>query len=237
MHFKDKQKTEELALAFDAFCNGTGENCHRQILEKYGYSEKDSYCVTISEHEAEEYICSNENIYVKGRRIVFCNMADEEIAKVAKGIRSHTGAGSVGVGFESLYKSSERAEKALKVAVYKDNKFFAYEKSGIYSLFMEFEDTECIERFGSSFLGKVYNYDKKHGSDMMKTLMAYIKCRGSVKAAAESLSCHRNTVTYRMEKLKEMLGNDLENGEYLAELMAAGAALEYADTMKNELKG
>jgi purine catabolism regulator len=43
----------------------------------------------------------------------------------------------------------------------------------------------------------------------METLEAYL-ARGSVKEAASALGLHRHTVLYRLEKVKELLGGDLE---------------------------
>jgi purine catabolism regulator len=44
---------------------------------------------------------------------------------------------------------------------------------------------------------------------LMETLEAVL-ARGTVKEAAAELRLHRHTVLYRMEKLRELLGGDLD---------------------------
>lgn len=41
----------------------------------------------------------------------------------------------------------------------------------------------------------------------------YLKNNGSVKAVADEMFIHKNTIVYRMSKIKELLQADLELGE------------------------
>ena len=47
----------------------------------------------------------------------------------------------------------------------------------------------------------------------METLFCYLKNNGSVKAVADEMFIHKNTIVYRMSKIKELLQADLELGE------------------------
>ena len=49
----------------------------------------------------------------------------------------------------------------------------------------------------------------RNRGQLMETLEAYL-AKGSVKEAAAALGLHRHTVLYRLEKLKELLGGDLD---------------------------
>src|SRR5207253_7779368 len=49
----------------------------------------------------------------------------------------------------------------------------------------------------------------RNREQLLETLEAYL-ARGSVKEAAAALGLHRHTVLYRLEKLRELLGEDLE---------------------------
>jgi purine catabolism regulator len=49
----------------------------------------------------------------------------------------------------------------------------------------------------------------RNREQLLETLEAYL-AKGSVKEAAAALGLHRHTVLYRLEKLKELLGDDLE---------------------------
>jgi purine catabolism regulator len=50
----------------------------------------------------------------------------------------------------------------------------------------------------------------RNREQLLDTLEAYL-VTGSVKEAASSLHLHRHTVLYRLEKLRELLGGDLDS--------------------------
>jgi sugar diacid utilization regulator len=65
------------------------------------------------------------------------------------------------------------------------------------------------ERFVAHSLGRLQDPKLRNREQLMETLEAYL-AKGSVKDAATALGLHRHTVLYRLEKLKELLGGDLD---------------------------
>jgi sugar diacid utilization regulator len=65
------------------------------------------------------------------------------------------------------------------------------------------------ERYVERVLGPLLG-DERGRDVLMQTLAAYL-ARGSVKEAAEDLHLHRHTVLYRLEKVRELLGRDLDS--------------------------
>ncbi len=65
------------------------------------------------------------------------------------------------------------------------------------------------ERFVAHSLGRLMDPKLRNRAALLETLEAYLT-RGSVKDAASALGLHRHTVLYRLEKLKELLGGDLD---------------------------
>ena len=65
------------------------------------------------------------------------------------------------------------------------------------------------ERFVAHSLGRLLDPKVRNREQLLETLEAYL-AKGSVKDAASSLGLHRHTVLYRLEKLKELLGEDLD---------------------------
>lgn len=56
---------------------------------------------------------------------------------------------------------------------------------------------------------EIYLYDQKHRSCYMETLHAYLESNCNVSRTAGKLYLHRNTVTYRLEKMRELFGEEL----------------------------
>lgn len=70
-------------------------------------------------------------------------------------------------------------------------------------------------------------HDRTHGSELRATADAYAASFGDVKATAEELIQHPNTVRYRVKKVKEALGSEsLTDKELVAVLIMARIAQE-----------
>lgn len=77
-----------------------------------------------------------------------------------------------------------------------------------------------IKNFCHEGVLKLYEYDKGNGTEYYRTLYEYLKKDKNVIATSEALFIHRNTVNYRLEKIKELLRISLrETDETLHILM------------------
>lgn len=78
-------------------------------------------------------------------------------------------------------------------------------------------------------IGLVREYDRMHGTDYYNTLKAYIESDLSMSLTAKRLNLHRNTVDYRITRLRDSFGIDPDNG-----MLAMGYRLSFYlfDTVK-----
>src|SRR5574344_2062057 len=88
-----------------------------------------------------------------------------------------------------------------------------YDSLGMYKLLYEIKDRRVLESFYNEVLGQLNILSPEKRSDYLKTLRLYIESNGSVQMTAEENSTHRNTVNYRIKKIGEILGCDLQNGK------------------------
>ena len=58
---------------------------------------------------------------------------------------------------------------------------------------------------------KIKTYDEKNSTDYLNTLFEYLNCNKSISKAAEKLFIHKNTVSYRINKLKAIFEINLNN--------------------------
>ena len=65
------------------------------------------------------------------------------------------------------------------------------------------------ERFVAHTLGRLTDPKLRNRDQLLETLEAYLR-HGSVKDAAAELKLHRHTVLYRLDRLRELLGGDLD---------------------------
>lgn len=60
---------------------------------------------------------------------------------------------------------------------------------------------------------RLMSYDERHGGELMETLFCYLQVSGVTKRAAQMLCLHKNTLLYRVNRIKKVLGFDLSSGE------------------------
>ena len=59
------------------------------------------------------------------------------------------------------------------------------------------------------------------GTAMRETLEAYLRHSGNTRETCRELFIHRNTLTYRLRKIEELLRLDLDDGEVRATCLLA----------------
>lgn len=86
-----------------------------------------------------------------------------------------------------------------------------------YSALAAYELVSCMATcptspyFGRRLAQKVRDYDSHRGTDLFATLEAYLDFYGKRKEAASRLGVHPNTLDYRVRRIQEITGADLED--------------------------
>lgn len=80
---------------------------------------------------------------------------------------------------------------------------------GILALLRSGGDRDAFLRFAESAIEPLVAYDRRHKTDLLKTLRLYFDVGENVKEAAERLSVHRHTIFYRLNQISQILKVDL----------------------------
>jgi purine catabolism regulator len=81
----------------------------------------------------------------------------------------------------------------------------------VYRLLLQIEHNPELMAFQEAILGPLLAYEG--GEEFIRTLEAFFNNNGNLSQTAESLFIHRNTLLYRMERIAEISGLDLDNPE------------------------
>jgi len=125
----------------------------------------------------------------------------------------YCGEGSAVLDVANVHISFDRAEYALRSAMQRKQTFLQFDKLGVERILYSVTDELLMQQMGSQTLQPLLDYDAGHHADLVETLFCYLKNNGSVKAVADEMFIHKNTIVYRMSKIKELLQADLELGE------------------------
>jgi sugar diacid utilization regulator len=112
----------------------------------------------------------------------------------------------------SAYAEAKRTLSAAQLFG-RDGQITTFEELGIYRLLFQVPNTSELRGFVDQVLGALVEYDRRHDSDLLRTLAAYLRHHGRLQSAARDLVVHVNTVTYRLQRIHEIAALDLENAE------------------------
>lgn len=85
----------------------------------------------------------------------------------------------------------------------------SFSSLGVYRLLGQLEDIPTVRAFTRQVIGPLVEYDERHQSTLVQTIDAYFNHHGNISQTAESLFIHRNTLLYRLDRIQELTGNDL----------------------------
>lgn len=116
-------------------------------------------------------------------------------------------------GISNLHVAYKRALAALRMAYAGDETVMYFDRMGMYRLLYSVEDKALLKELSGDILKPLTEYDEQHHADYVETLECYLNNGGSVKAVAEEMFIHRNTILYRMANIKNLLNCSLESAE------------------------
>jgi purine catabolism regulator len=122
------------------------------------------------------------------------------------------GIGNPAADLPSWRDSFSQAGQALEMAHrFHERKFLYFPDLSVYRLLFQFEHNPELSAFQEEVLGPLLAYEG--GLELLQTLEVYFEHNGSLTQAAEALFIHRNTLSYRLERIAEIAGLNLDKPE------------------------
>ncbi len=157
--------------------------------------------------------CSDALAQVVGERVFALLPVDSDEARriVARLGRQTT------VGVSSRYsdpldmrRALEEAELVLEVAAAGGNTSDGEIGGGTYRLLFRVlaSHPEEVRSFYADTVAPLVSYDEQYNSDLVGTLDAYLAQNCNMNATAQAIHAHRHTVSYRLERVRDLTGLD-----------------------------
>jgi purine catabolism regulator len=126
------------------------------------------------------------------------------------------GVGRTGRGLAGLRRSFAQAQEALALSqdLFPGGKVLTFGDLTLYHLLCRLQDCEELLEFYNQTLAPLVEYDLSHRMQLVHTLEAFFAHHGNVSQTAESLYLHRNSLLYRLGRISEITGMDLDNPEH-----------------------
>ena len=236
-----------LALSFEnALISPEYSESYNPTITKAGYDKNGNYCVVTitSKNSAEMTKKHISNLFPKCNIISHSNytilvLYNEQITQFNNLIDNnkreltdyveYIGVGSTINDLIDLHKSYRESVFAHKVATSSNAKIQYFSALGLFRIFYETQDKSILESIAKTTLSSIIAYDSIHNSEYFETLKVYLNHGSSILETALIMNTHRNTINYRMRKIREILGKDLDDPQYIFNLMLAYNIMDYLD--------
>lgn len=144
--------------------------------------------------------------------ITLGNTVLERAAQEYPDMQARCGVGIPVTDLSAWRDSFRQAGQALEMSRrLSENKTLYFPDLSVNRLLLQLENHPELPAFKDEILGSLLDYD--NNEQLIQTLEAFFEHNGNLSQAAEGLFVHRNTLIYRMERIAEITGLDLNNTE------------------------
>lgn len=112
------------------------------------------------------------------------------------------------VSLGSFKESVKKSQYAAKVCKFHNQDTLSYKYVGIYKYAISIVQDEILCNEIKNKIAILEEYDKKHESNLIRTLLSFVHNNGDYTATSEECFQHTNTIRYRIKKAEQLL--DLE---------------------------
>ncbi len=220
LHFSNDENRVVIVVKF---VNSTGTPAYEMVESVMADREKD-YIINIGEQDV---------VIVKELDDI---SSEDELEKYAEGLmdallatygaKAYVGISSVTDNLRDLAKSYKEARISIEVGKIFDieKPIMSYRNLGIGRLVYQLPTTLC-----EIFLGEVFNKGSLESLDRetLMTVQSFFENNLNVSETSRKLFVHRNTLVYRLEKIRKLTGLDLREFDHAVTFKVALMVKKY----------
>lgn len=188
-----------------------GEAVSQEILEELRQRLKDQFPLCLYSYDGQQV---HFLVGMDQRKPWFQGLG-KELKAFLEEAKLYCSAGLLVNRLTEISQSFQQAKMTMEVRemnlVKSGERLRIYSEVAVYSLLMKLAEKENLGYLTSGALQNLREADLQDGSDYLGTLRAYFQCNQSVTATAQALFVHRNTVNYRLGRIREILEDDFDN--------------------------
>jgi len=139
-------------------------------------------------------------------------------------------------GFHRLAMHYEQAKAAIILGNKSPGTLNVYRKYALTHILMMAGNNMNLEIVCEKATFRLRDHDKVHGTDYLKTLDVFLNNERSIVSTSEELHIHRNTLMYRIGRVRELLGLDLDDNIIRQRLALSIGVLKYLDARQQDVR-
>jgi sugar diacid utilization regulator len=137
----------------------------------------------------------------------------DTVRAVIGGGSCRVGVGPRCTGVGQIPDSHRQAEIALRLQRTSGwpEQALSYDDLGVFQLLSDVRDPDATRRFIVRWLAPLLDYDEHRHADLVLTLAQFLDCGGNYDHTSAALVIHRSTLKYRLGRIREITGYDLND--------------------------
>ena len=152
------------------------------------------------------------------------------------GGQCHIGVGSACARPALLPQSLHEAGLALRLqkTLLPGSGACEYPKLGVFRMLAAIPDLTDVNGFVREWIGSLLDYDARKGAELVHTLTQYLEHGGNYDATAAKLSVHKSTLKYRLQRIRDLTGLELNDPDVHFNLQLATRAWGTLEAVRGE---
>jgi purine catabolism regulator len=173
---------------------------------------------TLTHNYGNEHICIflaiDENDQDMGAALSLADQLRQALLSEFPNNRLLCGLSGPAAGLEEWPEVHKQAIQAMCLADrLKMDTAVDFNHIGVYQLLLELEVMPAVQRYSEKIIGPLVKYDADHNSNLVQTLSSYFNNHGNISQTSDMLFIHRNTLLYRLDRIKTLTGQDLDDAD------------------------
>jgi purine catabolism regulator len=123
-------------------------------------------------------------------------------------------------------RSFQEAARVAEAAVPDGRPFYELSDIGLRELLYALRADLHVQDFAERQVGRLADYDNRHGTDLVATLHTYLDAAGNKTAAARQRAMSRQALYQRLRTIERLLDCNLESGRHRTRLHVALTAMD-----------
>ena len=157
-------------------------------------------------------------------------LSDAMVEKVSKICEKYSIVGAVSNPFHRIEQAPDYYQQALATidlarSQFPVTGFFRWSQYAVQSFFNNMDESSIIA-FTHPAILKLANYDKTHGTELMKSLKYYLLHDHNLTTASKKLFIHRNSLLNRINKIRNLVLIDINDSKEQLYLIMSCIAVE-----------
>lgn len=123
--------------------------------------------------------------------------------------------------------SCRECEDAIRIGKKRKERINFIEELELEEVYLKLSRLEVLQKFLDSCFGKLQEYDRQHRSHLTETAVVLARNLGEKQETAKELFLHRNSLSYRIGQIEQIIGYDFSDKDRLLQLKLASEILAY----------